>query len=325
MAELAQVLRPLLPTDDPRVLVDASAGDDAAVYRISDDRAVVVTVDFFSPVVDEPLDFGRIAAANALSDLYAMAARPLFALNLFAFPRAHLDSGLPEKILEGGQQTADQAGIPILGGHSIDDPEPKYGMVAVGDVHPERLVTNAGARPGDAIILTKPLGVGVITTALKADAAPPSVIARAVEVMTHLNRGAAEVLTREKARAATDVTGFGLLGHLRALARASGVSATVSAARVPILEGARPLAEAGHVPGGTKRNSRDLEPDLDVSPGIDPVTRILLCDAQTSGGLLMAVPPERAEAALEALEGRAPAAVRIGEFREGPAGRIRLE
>lgn len=325
MAELAQVLRPLLPTDDPRVLVDASTGDDAAVYRLSDDRAVVVTVDFFSPVVDDPADFGRIAAVNALSDLYAMGARPLFALNLFAFPRAHLDSGLPEQILEGGRQIANQAGIPILGGHSIDDPEPKYGMVAVGEAHPDRLVTNAGGRPGDVLVLTKPLGIGVITTALKADAAPPSVIARAVESMTTLNRGAAEVMEEEGIRAGTDVTGFGLLGHLRALARASRVSATVTASDVPILEGARALAEAGHVPGGTKRNSRDLDPDLEVASGIDPVTRLLLCDAQTSGGILMAVPPGRVDRVLEALNGRAPVAVRIGELHEGPAGRIRVD
>ena len=325
MAELAQVLRPLLPTDNPRVLVDASTGDDAAVYRLSDERALVVTVDFFSPVVDDPVDFGRIAAANALSDLFAMGARPLFVLNLLAFPRAHLDSGLAEGILEGGRQVADEAGVPILGGHSIDDPEPKYGMVAIGEAHPDRLVTNSSARPGDVLILTKPLGIGVITTALKADAAPPSVIARAVEVMTTLNRGAAEVMVSEGVRAGTDVTGFGLLGHLRVLARASGVAATVRADAVPVLEGARPLAEAGHVPGGTKRNSRDLDPDLEVAPGVDPMTRLLLCDAQTSGGLLMAVPPDRAESVLAALGDRAPAAVRIGELREGPPGRIWIE
>ena len=321
---MAQVLRPLLPTDDPRVLVDASRGDDAAVYRLADDRAVVTTVDFFSPVVDDPVDFGRIAAANALSDLYAMGARPLFALNLFAFPRAHLDSGIPEGILEGGRRVADEAGVPILGGHSIDDPEPKYGMVAVGEAHPDRLVTNTGARPGDVLVLTKPLGTGVITTALKADAAPPSVMARAVEIMTTLNRGAGEVMVEAGIRGATDVTGFGLLGHLRVLARASGLSATVEADAVPILEGTRPLAEAGHVPGGTRRNSRDLDADLELAPGVDPITRLLLCDAQTSGGILMSVPPDRLDDILQALEGRAPVAVRIGELHEGPAGRIRV-
>ena len=325
MAELAQVLRPLLPTDNPRVLVDASTGDDAAVYRLSDERALVVTVDFFSPVVDDPVDFGRIAAANALSDLYAMGAQPLFVLNLFAFPRAHLDSGIPEGILEGGRQVADEAGVPILGGHSIDDPEPKYGMVAIGEAHPDRLITNSAARPGDVLVLTKPLGIGIITTALKADAAPPSVITRSVEVMTTLNRGAAEVMVEEGVQAGTDVTGFGLLGHLRVMARASGVAATIRADAVPILDGARPLAEAGHVPGGTKRNSRDLDSDLEMAAGVDPVTRLLLCDAQTSGGILMAVAPDRVDAVLGALKNRAPAAVRIGELREGPAGHIRVE
>ncbi len=325
MAELAQVLRPLLPTDDPRVLVDARAGDDAAVYLLAEDRALVVTADFFSPVVDDPRAFGRIAAANALSDIYAMGARPLLALNLFAFPRAHLDTGIPEEIIAGGVEIAASAGVPILGGHSIDDPEPKYGMVGIGEVHPDRLVTNAGGRPGDLLVLTKPLGTGVITTALKADAAPPSVIARAVDTMTELNRTAAEAMVEVGVRGATDVTGFGLLGHLRSLARASGVAARIHADEVPLIEGARALAEAGHVPGGTKRNSRDLDPDLDLGPEVDPVTRLLLCDAQTSGGLLMAVPPGRWEDLAGRLLDRTTVLARIGVLEEGPAGRIRVE
>lgn len=325
MAELAQVLRPLLPTDDPRVLVDATTGDDAAVYRLTPARALVVTVDFFSPVVDDPRDFGRIAAANALSDLYAMGARPLFALNLFAFPRAHLGEGLAEEILAGGAEVAREAGIPVLGGHSIDDPEPKYGMVAVGEVHPDRLLTNAAGKAGDVLLLTKPLGTGVITTALKADAAPPSVVARAVAIMAALNREASQVAVRLGVKAATDITGFGLLGHLRALARASGVSAQVDASRVPILEGARDLAAAGHVPGGSKRNSRDLDPDLVMGPGIDPVTRTLLCDAQTSGGLLLAVPPSKVAAVEKALAGAAPVVARIGRLVEGRPGRIEVD
>lgn len=325
MSELAQVLRPLLPSDDPRVLVDSSTGDDAAVYRLTPARALVVTLDFFSPVVDDPRDFGRIAAANALSDLYAMGAKPLFALNLFAFPRAHLGEGIAEEILAGGAEVAARAGIPVLGGHSIDDPEPKYGMVGVGEVHPDRLVTNAGANPGDVLFLTKPLGTGVITTALKADAAPPSVVARAVESMATLNAAPSEVMVRLGVTAATDVTGYGLLGHLRTLARASGVSAEIEAARVPILEGARELAGGGHVPGGTKRNSRDLDPDLELSPGIDPVTRILLCDAQTSGGLLLAVPASRVAEAEKELAGVAPVVARIGHLTGGTPGRIRVK
>lgn len=325
MSELAQVLRPLVPTDDPRVLVDAASGDDAAVYRITPARALVVTVDFFSPVVDDPRDFGRIAVANALSDVYAMGARPLFGLNLFAFPRAHLDQGVAEEILAGGAEAAGDADIGILGGHSIDDPEPKYGMVAVGEVHPDRLVTNAAGRPGDVLLLTKPLGIGVITTALKADAAPPSVVARAVRTMATLNRAASEVMAELEIRCATDVTGFGLLGHLRALARASGVAAVVDAGRVPVLEGARDLAAAGHVPGGTRRNSRDLDADLDLAREVDPVSRTLLCDAQTSGGLLVAVPASkvaRAATVLEQVLGH-PAA-RIGHLEDGPPGRLRV-
>lgn len=325
MAELAQVLRPLIPTDDPRVLVDASTGDDAAVYRLTPARALVVTVDFFSPVVDDPRDFGRIAAANALSDIYAMGARPLFALNLFAFPRAHLSEGLAEEILAGGAQVAREAGIPVLGGHSIDDPEPKYGMVVVGEVHPDRLVTNAGGRSGDVLLLTKPLGTGVITTALKADAAAPSVVSRAVRSMANLNRDASEVMVRLGVKAATDVTGFGLLGHLRSLARASGLAAQVEADQVPVLEGARELAAGGHVPGGTKRNSRDLDPDLSLAPEIDAVTRTLLCDAQTSGGLLMAVPPSQVAAVQKALREVGIDAARVGRLVEGRPGRIEVK
>ena len=232
---------------------------------------------------------------------------------------------MAEEILVGGAEVAREAGIGILGGHSIDDPEPKYGLVAVGEVHPDRLVTNAAGSPGDVLLLTKPLGIGVITTALKSDAAPPTVLARAVRTMTTLNRAAAEVMVEQEIRCATDVTGFGLLGHLRALARASGVAAAVDAGRVPVLEGARELAAAGHVPGGTKRNARDLDPDLELAREIDPVTRTLLCDAQTSGGLLLAVPPSRVartEKALETALGR-PAA-RIGHLEKGPPGRIRV-
>ena len=192
MSELTQVLRHVLPVEDPNVLVGHTTGDDAAVYRLSDDRALVVTADFFTPIVDDPFDFGRIAAANALSDLYAMGARALFGLNLVGFPRKLLMEGLLEEILRGGGEVCRDAGIPVLGGHSIDDPEPKFGMVAVGEAHPERLITNAGARPGDVLVLTKPLGTGVVTTAIKADAAPADVVARAVEVMASLNRGASE-------------------------------------------------------------------------------------------------------------------------------------
>jgi selenide,water dikinase len=326
MAELTQVLRHVLPVDDPNALVGFSTGDDAAVYRIADDRALVVTADFFTPIVDDAHTFGRIAAANALSDIYAMGARPLFALNLVAFPRNLLGEGILDEILRGGSEVAREAGIPVLGGHSIDDPEPKYGMVAIGEAHPERLVTNAGARPGDALVLTKPLGSGVIATAIKKGVAAGDVIRSASEVMATLNRGAAEAMIATGASAGTDVTGYGLLGHLRSLLAASGVAAVVRAADVPLMSGARELAEAGHVPGGTDRNLADLEPHLDVTTRVDDVTRTLLADAQTSGGMLIAIDADRAAALIGALErAGTPAAALIGEVVQGPAGHIRVE
>lgn len=324
MAELAQVLRPLLPVDDPRALVDASTGDDAAVYLVSDDRALVVTVDFFTPMIDDPFDFGRIAAANALSDVYAMGARPLFGLNLLGFPRKLLSEGIAERILEGGAAVAREAGIAVLGGHSVDDPEPKFGMVAVGEVEPDRIVRNVGARAGALLVLTKPLGTGVITTALKADAAPPGAVEGAVRSMTTLNAAAARAMTAVGVQAATDVTGFGLLGHLSRMLRASGVAGELDAAAVPLLEGARKLASGGHVPGGTRRNLADLAADLDFAREVDEVTRLLLADAQTSGGLLMAVEAGRADALVDALATEGVTAATVGRVAEGRAGQVRV-
>lgn len=323
MAELAQVLRHLTPVDDPKALVDASTGDDAAVYLLDDGRALVVTLDFFTPVVDDPYDFGRIAAANALSDVYAMGARPLFALNLLGFPRDLLSEGLAEEIIRGGAEVTREAGIPVLGGHSVDDPEPKFGMVVVGEVDADAVITNAHAQPGDALVLTKPLGTGVITTALKVGKAPEDLVERAVRNMTWLNRGAAEVMIRAGIRAATDVTGFGLLGHLRNLLRGSGTSAEVEVATVPLLDGVIDLIAAGHVPGGTKRNLDDLGADVDFGSTSDE-QRLALADAQTSGGLLMAVPPEKLDGLLQELEGQAPVASVIGRITQGPPGQIRL-
>jgi len=322
MSELAQVLRPLLPVDDPNALVDASTGDDAAVYRLSDERALVVTLDFFSPVVDDPFDFGRIAAVNALSDVYAMGASPLFALNLLAFPRKLLPEGLAERIIEGGATVAREAGIPILGGHSIDDPEPKYGMVVVGDVSPDALVTNAAVKPGEALVLTKPLGTGVLATALKADAASDDQVAGAVASMARLNRRAAESMLAVGAAAATDVTGFGLLGHLRAMLRASGLAAEVSLSAVPFLPGAADAARAGHIPGGSRRNLSDVEADVTFAPQLDEVSRLLLADAQTSGGLLVSLPPERVDDFMTGLGDEAAHAAVIGHARPGTPGAI---
>jgi selenide,water dikinase len=324
MSELAQVLRHVLPVDDPNALVGHATGDDAAVYRLAEDRALVVTADFFTPIVDDPYDFGRIAATNALSDLYAMGAKPLFVLNLVGFPRKLLSEGILDEILRGGSDVTRGVGIPVLGGHSIDDAEPKYGLVAIGEVHPERMVTNAGARPGDRLVLTKPIGSGVIATAIKRGEADAGTIRSAVDVMATLNDVAAAAMIDAGIRGATDVTGFGLLGHLRNLLRASGVAARVEGGAVPFLPGAERLAAAGHVPGGSRRNLEDLVEAVAFPEAMDETMRILLCDAQTSGGLLMAVPPERLDALLDVLTGRIPTVAVIGEVEEGPAGTIRL-
>jgi len=320
MSELTQVLRHLAPVVDPNALVDASTGDDAAVYLLAPDRALVVTVDFFTPIVDDPFDFGRIAAANALSDIYAMGARPLFGLNLVGFPRKLLEEGILEEILRGGGEACREAGIPVLGGHSIDDPEPKFGMVAVGEAHPGRLITNAGASPGEVLVLTKPLGTGVVTTAIKADAADPSTVQAAVAGMATLNRAAAEAALAAGVRAGTDVTGFGFLGHLRNLLRASGTSAEVHASNVPLLPGAPELAAAGHVPGGSKRNLDDLASDLTWHASVPEPVRILLTDAQTSGGLLLCVAEDRVDDLRSAL-GEGGSWV-VGRVVDGPPGAI---
>ncbi len=322
---MAQVLRHLVPNEDPRALVDATSGDDAGVYLLDEDRALVVTTDFFTPIVDDPYDFGQIAAANALSDLYAMGARPLFALNLVGFPRKHLDDGSLGEIIRGGMEKAREAGVAVLGGHSIDDPEPKYGMVAIGEVHPDALVTLGNAHPGERLVLTKPLGTGIVTTALKEDAASEEILAHAVATMATLNRGACEAMLDADVSAATDVTGFGLLGHLRNLLRQSGIGARLDTSQLPLIPGVVELVEAGHIPGGTKRNLTDVQDDVEFGPGVSETIRILLCDAQTSGGLLMAVREERLAGLLHGLDGKAPVAAVIGETTEGPPGSIVAE
>lgn len=322
-AELAQVLRHVPAFTDPRILVDASTRDDAAVFQTAPDRAIVATVDFFTPIVDDAYDFGRIAAANALSDVYAMGATPLFALNLVGWPRETLPLDLLGEVLRGGNEVAAAAGVFVLGGHSIDDPEPKYGMVALGEVHPDRIVTNAGARPGDVLILTKPLGTGILTTALKRDLLDRQGLAAAVASMTTLNAGAARAMLAVGVHAATDVTGFGLLGHLYNLARASGVAATIEVAALPVLDGARELAGRGAVAGGTKRNLQHAAEFTTFGPGVGELDRVLVADAQTSGGLLIAVAAERADALLAALRtAGTPAAAPIGVVAAGEPGRI---
>lgn len=310
---------------DPRILVDASTRDDAAVYQIAPDRAIVATVDFFTPIVDDAYDFGRIAAANAFSDVYAMGGTPLLALNLVGWPRDTLPYELLGEVLRGGADIAKQAGAFVLGGHSVDDPEPKYGMVAIGEVHPNRILTLAGARAGDALVLTKPIGTGVLTTALKRDLASAADLAAAVQSMATLNAGAARAIRAIDGgvHAATDVTGFGLLGHLHNMLNASGVSAELDAASVPLLPKAAELAEAGAVPGGTKRNREALSAHVKFGAEIPDPIRVLLFDAQTSGGLLIAVDSNRVSPLLAALEREGtPVAARIGRITRGVAGAI---
>jgi selenide,water dikinase len=313
---------------DPDLLVGYDTADDAAVYRLRDDLAVVVTTDFFTPIVDDPYDWGRIAATNALSDVYAMGGVPLVALNLVAWPRDGLDFALLARVLDGGADVVSTAGAVVAGGHSIDDPEPKYGLAVVGTVHPDRVFTNAGARAGDAVVLTKPIGLGVISTAVKRGMAPPPLVERAVTVMTTLNADArdAALALGPAVHAATDVTGFGLLGHLRELLAASGLAGEVDAAAVPVLDGVRALLDAGMVAGGTQRNHAFVTETAPVDWGDLPLLeQLLLADAQTSGGLLLAVDPARTPDLVGELEARSTlAAAVVGRIVEGPRGAIRV-
>ncbi len=297
------MLRHLPKPSDPNLLLGIGSGDDAAVYRLSDEMALVLTVDVFTPVVDDPYEYGQIAAANAFSDVYAKGGRPLLALNIAAFPRK-LPLEILAEIFRGGADKAAEAGVLIVGGHTIDDPEPKYGLAVTGLVHPAQFVSNAGARPGDLLYLTKPLGLGVITTGIKQEKTPPGVAAEAVRVMGALNSAASEAMLEAGAHACTDVTGFGLLGHLHEMVEASGAGARVRARAVPVLDGARELAEQGAVAGGTARNLEWLTDKVRWAPEVDEITRILLADAQTSGGLLIASAPERAGALEDALHSR---------------------
>ncbi len=284
-------------------------------------RILVQSVDFFTPIVDDPYSFGQIAAANALSDIYAMGARPLFALNIVAFPRQELSLEVLVEILRGGMDKAHEAGIHIVGGHTIDDTEPKYGLVVTGDVAEEDLIRNDGAKVGDRLVLTKPLGTGIIATAIKRGTAPEEVVARAVEIMTTLNRDAAQAALDTGVHAMTDVTGFGLLGHLLELCTASNAQAVVDFAVLPLLPGARDLADQGAVPGGTRRNLEYARKALTLEGEVSELDQLLAADAQTSGGLLIAVSPEQVDELVARLtEKGTPAAAVIGEITgKGPA------
>ncbi len=324
-AELEQVLGslgPLGPSED--LLVGTETGDDAAVYRLSDDQALVATVDFFTPIVDDPYDWGRIAAANALSDVYAMGARPILALNVAAWPVDDLPLQMLGDVLRGGSDVAAAAGIPIVGGHSITDPEPKYGMVALGLVHPDRIVRNTGVTPGASLVLTKPLGLGMISTAIKQGKASEAQIAEAVDVMTTLNRDAADAMLEAGTQAATDVTGFGLIGHLHKMLAASGVDAEIDAGSVAFIEGSVELARAGIAAGGTRRNHAFVDPRTDWGSLPEP-DQLALADAQTSGGLLIATTDP--DLLARALDERSVFHRTIGRTvtaHSGDAGRIRI-
>ena len=315
-ADLRPILAGLARPADPRVLVGSETSDDAGVVRLRDDLAIVQTADFFTPIVDDPYAFGRIAATNALSDVYAMGGEPVCALNLVAFPLATLGEAVLGEILRGGADAAAAAGAAIVGGHSIDDPEPKYGMAVTGTVHPDEILTNAGGRPGDVLVLSKPLGAGTVATAIKRGLADAALVERGIAVMTTLNAAAARQARAAGARALTDVTGFGLLGHLHELAEASGLAAVVDAAAIPAIEGVLDLLEGEDaLAGGSKRNRADAESFTVWGDGVPEARRRLAADAMTSGGLLMALPEGRAAE----VDGWV-----VGRLEAGAAGAIRV-
>jgi selenide,water dikinase len=315
--ELGLVLGALPAVVDPNVMLGGPR-DDAAVYRIAPDRALVATVDFFTPIVDDPTEFGAIAAANAVSDVYAMGARPLFALGITAFPREKLGTGLLERIVSGGAAKMGEAGIAVVGGHSVDDPEPKFGYAVIGEVHPERVVGHEGAKAGDVLYLTKPLGSGLVTTAIKRGLCPPALERVAVAVMSHLNRDASAAMVDSKATAATDVTGFGLVGHLSNLVGGADIDLDA----VPLMEGLRDLANRDLFSGGSRRNHAAFRDQVDWGDTSE-VDQLILCDAQTSGGLLVAIPPQSA-GRFESAFGASPyAAARIGTINGTGTIRVR--
>lgn len=309
-------------SEDPDLLLGLDAPDDAAIYRITADVALVQTVDFFTPIVDDPYSWGAIAAANAFSDVYAMGGRPILALNLVAWPM-DLDMELLSRLLEGGLDKANEAGVSIVGGHTVDDREPKYGMAVTGKVHPDRVVRSSSARPGMALFLTKPLSMGIVSTAIKQEKAPAELVDEATRVMSTLNEGAAAAMEEVDASAATDVTGFGLAGHLHQICRLSGVSAEIWLDRLPLLDGVLDLAAADLVPGGTRRNEEYYSQFVSFESSVERNERTVVFDAQTSGGLLIAVEEDKADQLRDALTARAtPAAALIGRVGKGEPGQI---
>jgi selenide,water dikinase len=330
-AKLAQpALRKLLGKlnlgRDKRLLVGAETGDDAGIFRLDARRALVQTVDFFPPIVDDPGLYGQIAAANAISDVYAMGGRPITAMNVVGMPDEEVPPEVVAAILKGGAAKAREAKCVIVGGHTIRNPQPIYGMSVTGLVDPKRVLTNAGARPGDLLVLTKPLGTGIVTTAIKRDLAPAASAKAAIASMTRLNAVGADVAELGWVKAATDITGFGLLGHLGSMCRASAVGAVVTASALPILPGVEALIAKDCVPGGTKRNLEAALEWTDFDEGVEEARRLIAADAQTSGGLLMCVPEKRWDALRDLLrKQRTLCAAVIGRIVRAPRGRVRVE
>ena len=295
------------------VIADYTSTDDAAVVRLNDGKVLLQTVDFFTPIVDDPYTFGQISAANSLSDIYAMGGKPLFALNIVAFPIQKLSNTILSEIMQGGADKADEAGIPIVGGHSIDDNEPKYGLVVTGEVSEKNIWVNTGAKPGDSLVLTKPLGTGVIATAIKKEVANSSTIESAVKSMSMLNKKASETLQNFNPNAVTDITGFGLMGHLIEICKGSNVSSNINFSDINFLPGTINLANEGIMPGGSKRNLEYAENYVKFSDSLSPTEKLLACDAQTSGGLLISIPNDEADQFISAYGHQA---IKIGSIIE---------
>jgi selenide,water dikinase len=325
-AQLAHVLRELPVIENPDLLVGLDTRDDAGVFRVTDSFALVQTVDFFTPIVDDPYLYGAIAAANSLSDVYAMGGRPLTALNIVCYPPDKVPAEMLAQILRGGYDKVQESGAVMIGGHTVEAPEPLYGLSVTGVVEPDRILANSNAQPGDLIVLTKPIGTGIITTAAKFDDCMPEMLEAACRSMATLNAGAAEAAQAIGSRAATDITGFSLLGHLHNMARASGVQLEIYAEAVPLLPDVERLAARGHITRGGKRNLEHLEPFLQVSSNVSELRLQVLTDPQTSGGLAICVPEAKVEALLEILcERQTPCAVVIGRMCRGRAGVIDLQ
>lgn len=321
--DLSQVIKSLPPTvANPNLLVGIDTSDDAGVYKLSEELALVQTVDFFTPIVDDPYSFGQVAAANAISDIYAMGGKPLTALNIVAFPIKTLPKQVLADILRGAGDKMQEAGITLVGGHSIDDNEPKFGLAVTGLVHPGKIRTNAGAKPGDKLILTKPIGVGILTTSIKKDRLSEEEIQRVTQVMATLNKTAAETMEPYNVHACTDVTGFGLMGHSLEMAKGSGAGIRITAQDVPVLPRVRELAEEGFVPGGTKNNFAHVQESITFAESLDQIGQWILCDAVTSGGLLISVDGEQADELLRKLKAANVEASMIGEIVAEHPGRI---